>query len=171
MRFELLDAIDGVVLRKGVGVVLRKRLTGEDVDRVMPITWSEIDDIIEFLTELKKQETEDLVMPTIIGQEIEDHLKRLGATKKQLAKRIKRSRKTVSQMINGKGRITADMAWRLSRALNTSAIEWMERQAERDLEKAMSKNHRKYDRIVPLHPKEQPKVLVVENEEEDDYDE
>lgn len=43
------------------------------------------------------------------------------------------SRKTLSKVINGKGRVTPEMAFRLSRALGSSPESWLGHQATYDL--------------------------------------
>ena len=56
-----------------------------------------------------------------------------GVTVTQLAKAIGVSRTMLSQVVNGRARITPDLAVRLSRALDTSPDVWLNMQAQYDL--------------------------------------
>lgn len=72
--------------------------------------------------------------PTHPGRIIkEDYLLPLSITIKDMAAILKVSRKTLSKIINEKGTITADMALRLSRALNTTPDFWLNLQKDLDL--------------------------------------
>ena len=65
-----------------------------------------------------------------------------GVTVTDFAKRIGVTRVTLSNVLNGKNGISADMAVRLAAALGGSAESWLHMQAQRDLaasEKALKK--------------------------------
>ena len=56
-----------------------------------------------------------------------------GFTVTELADALGISRKTLSAIVNGRARITADVALRLAKALGTSAESWLEAQSQYDL--------------------------------------
>ena len=58
------------------------------------------------------------------------------------------SRKTLSGIINGKTRISPEMAVRLSLAFNTSSESWMQQQSQYDLWQA--EQHRSELQVQPL---------------------
>jgi len=62
-----------------------------------------------------------------------------GITIAAFAKRIGVSRITLSRIVNGRARITADMALRLADALGGSAESWIDMQARYDLWQARQK--------------------------------
>lgn len=57
----------------------------------------------------------------------------LGLTITATAARLKVSRKTLSEIINGKAGVTAEMALRLELAFGKSAASWLGHQADYDL--------------------------------------
>ena len=61
------------------------------------------------------------------------YLDNLKISNAQLAAFIGVSRKTISKIVNGRGAITPDMAFRLSRALDTSPELWLNMQVSYDL--------------------------------------
>ena len=72
--------------------------------------------------------------PTHPGNIIkEDYLKLLSITVKDMAESLGVSRKTLSKIINGRGSVTPDMALRLSRALDTTPLLWLNLQRNYDL--------------------------------------
>ncbi len=72
--------------------------------------------------------------PTNPGEFIqEDILKELGLSQQQLATRLGVSRRTINQLVNGKRKISADMAIRLGKFTNTSPELWMNLQTHVDL--------------------------------------
>jgi addiction module HigA family antidote len=61
------------------------------------------------------------------------YLDTLGVSVVELARALAVSRKSVSQLVNGRGRITAQMALRLSIALKTTPQLWLNLQQNYDL--------------------------------------
>lgn len=64
------------------------------------------------------------------------YLEPLEITITDAAKKLGITRKTLSQLINGHGGVSAEMALRLSRALNTTPELWLNMQQNYDLWKA-----------------------------------
>lgn len=60
-------------------------------------------------------------------------LEPLGINLTQAAKALGVSRKTLSAIINGRARVTPEMAIRLSLAFGTSAESWLNQQSQYDL--------------------------------------
>ena len=72
--------------------------------------------------------------PTHPGGILKRHyLEPLGLTITKVADDLKVSRKTISKILNEHGKITPDMALRLSKAFNTSAELWLNMQSNYDL--------------------------------------
>jgi addiction module HigA family antidote len=69
-------------------------------------------------------------------------LKPLGISVTDAAKALGVSRKSLSELLNGKSGVSAEMAIRLSIAFNTSAESWLYQQAQRDLWEAKGKRKR-----------------------------
>lgn len=69
-------------------------------------------------------------------------------TVSEVAKKLKIDRTTFSRLLNGRSGISADMAYKLSLLLNTSAEMWMNLQRDYDLWQARQKNKRL--KIKPL---------------------
>jgi addiction module HigA family antidote len=67
------------------------------------------------------------------------YLDPLETTITDAAKKLGVTRKTLSQLVNGHGGISADMALRLSRALDTTPELWLNMQQNYDLWKAEQK--------------------------------
>ena len=67
----------------------------------------------------------------------EEYLMPLGLTITEAAKDLGVSRKNLSEIVNEKTGISAEMAIRLSKAFNTSAELWIGMQKEYELAKAM----------------------------------
>jgi len=61
------------------------------------------------------------------------YMEPLNLTVTKLAETIKKDRSGVSELINGKRSISADTAWRLSIAFDTTAQYWMNLQSSYDL--------------------------------------
>lgn len=79
--------------------------------------------------------------PTPPGEVLrEEFLEPLDMTQEGLARRMDVSFQTVNLIVNGKRRITADMAVRLSRALDTSPEFWMSLQVACDLWEAQRRH-------------------------------
>lgn len=71
----------------------------------------------------------------------EDYLIPLELTITQLAKSLGVSRKNLSEIINQKTGISAEMAIRLSKAFNTTPELWIGMQKEFELARALTKSH------------------------------
>lgn len=61
------------------------------------------------------------------------YMEPLGLTVTGLAQGLGVSRKTLSKVLNGRGAVTPDMALRLSRALGTTPLVWLNMQRACDL--------------------------------------
>jgi addiction module HigA family antidote len=70
-------------------------------------------------------------------------LKPLGLSVTAAARALGVSRKTLSQLLNGKSGISPEMAIRLSIAFNTTPESWLGQQMLYDLSKAMAKKRPK----------------------------
>ena len=91
----------------------------------------------------------------------EDMLVPLGLTVTETAKALGISRKTLSEIINGKSPITPDIAVRLERAFtNPPADMWLRLQAAYDLSRA-EKKVKKNDVQRLWKPKALPKARVA----------
>lgn len=75
-------------------------------------------------------------------------LEPLGLSVTETAKALGVSRKTLSNIINGKASISPEMAVRLSIAFNTSSESWLNQQTQYDLWQA--EQHRKDLDVTPL---------------------
>ena len=88
--------------------------------------------------------------PTHPGEFIkEDILKELSMTQEQLAKAIGLSRRTINQLVNGKRRITVDIALRLGRFTKTTPEMWLNLQASINLWDAY--NSPEFENIKNIH--------------------
>jgi addiction module HigA family antidote len=56
---------------------------------------------------------------------LEEFLKPMGISQYRLAKTIKKPESAISEIINGKRSITAEMAWLLAKALGTTPQFWL----------------------------------------------
>jgi len=72
----------------------------------------------------------------------------MGVSITEAAQAMGVSRKTLSKIVNGKGRVTPEMALRLSVALGSSAESWLGHQAAYDLWEV--EQHKDDLRAVPL---------------------
>lgn len=64
---------------------------------------------------------------------LEEFLKPMGISQYRLAKAIARPQSAVSDIVNGRRSITAEMAWLLGQALGTTAQFWLNLQTTYDL--------------------------------------
>lgn len=64
---------------------------------------------------------------------LEEFLQPLGISQYRLAKAIGKPQSAISDIVNGKRSITAEMAWLLGKALGTSARFWLNLQNTYDL--------------------------------------
>ena len=70
------------------------------------------------------------------------HLESLGITVTEAAKRLDVTRKTLSELVNGRAGISPEMALRIAKATDTSAESWLEMQAYYDLWQAKKASKR-----------------------------
>ena len=75
-------------------------------------------------------------------------LEPLGLTVTEAAKGLGVSRKTLSTILNGKSRISPEMAVRLSIAFNTSSESWLNQQSQYDL--WLAEQHRQELHVTQL---------------------
>lgn len=88
--------------------------------------------------------------PTHPGKIIkEDYLSPLSVTITELSSILGVSRKTLSKIINERGSTTPDIALRLSRAFDTTAILWLNLQKNYDLWQAENGNQLNHSLIKP----------------------
>jgi addiction module HigA family antidote len=80
---------------------------------------------------------------------LEDFLKSLGISQYRLAKEIGVSESTVSDVVNGRRGVTADMALRLARYFGISAQFWLNLQEMYDIEEAERKIGKQIQKIRP----------------------
>ena len=76
--------------------------------------------------------------PTHPGEVLlEDVIKPLGLTITEAARDLGISRKMLSEIVNGKGRVSPDIAVRIAKATDTSPESWLAMQNKLDLWNAM----------------------------------
>jgi antitoxin HigA-1 len=89
--------------------------------------------------------------PTPPGDFLRDFvIKKNQFTHEMLAERIRVSRRTISQLVNGQRSITPNVALRLGKLTNTSPEFWMNLQSRLDLWDARQKESRVLSEIMPL---------------------
>ena len=89
--------------------------------------------------------------PTHPGELLrEEILSAANITQGELAKRMGVSRRTVNEICQERRGVTADMAHRLARVLNTTPDVWMNMQAAVDIWDALDANSKNYQKIKPL---------------------
>ena len=81
-------------------------------------------------------------------------LEPLGLNVTQTAKILRVSRKTLSELLNGKMGISSEMALRLGKAFNTSPESWIIQQMYYDLWKTRQESRHLLDDIKPICTKE-----------------
>src|SRR5690348_1755368 len=82
----------------------------------------------------------------------EDILPSLGITQTEFAKRLRVSRRTVSQLLHEHRPLTADIAIRLSHLLGTTPESWLNMQTAVDIWELENKNARIYERVERIQP-------------------
>ena len=88
--------------------------------------------------------------PTHPGEILrEDVLPTLKMTQGELAKRLGVSRLSVSDLLDGKRSLSADMAVRIGRLTNTTAESWLRMQAGLDLWE-LEQDPKRYRHIEPI---------------------
>jgi addiction module HigA family antidote len=80
----------------------------------------------------------------------EEILPAANITQGELAKRMGVSRRTVNEICQERRGVSADMAHRLARMLNTTPDVWMNMQAAVDVWDALDANGKDYQKIKPL---------------------
>ena len=90
--------------------------------------------------------------PTHPGELIrEDLLPEAGLSQTHLAQLIGVSRRTVSEIIHERRRLTPDIAFRLARVFNSTPEMWLNMQQAVDLWEARAVHGREYEKIQPVH--------------------
>ncbi len=79
------------------------------------------------------------IPPTHPGEILREILEDEGLTQKKLAEEIGVSFKSVNDLINGRRKITPEMALKLSKRFRTTPLFWMNLQANYDLWKTAKK--------------------------------
>ncbi len=89
--------------------------------------------------------------PTHPGELIrEDLLPETGISQTELAELMGVSRRTISEIIHERRRITPDLAFRFARVFNSTPEMWLNMQQAVDLWEAESSFGREYDKIRPV---------------------
>lgn len=78
---------------------------------------------------------------------LEEFLQPMGISQYRLAKTIHKPQSAISDIVNGRRAITAEMAWLLGKALGTSARFWLNLQTTYDLKTI---DDSKMPRVEPL---------------------
>jgi addiction module HigA family antidote len=108
---------------------------------------------------MQKRNIQRKVRPTHPGAILRNMLGELGAdgsdqfaslTQKELAKRLRVSRRAVSELIQERRAMTADVAIRLSRVFKTTPDIWMNLQKAVDLWDAAQANKNQYAKLRPI---------------------
>jgi len=97
--------------------------------------------------------------PTHPGELIrEDLLTEIGLSQAQLASLMGVSRKTISDLVNERRRVTPDMAYRLARVFNSTPEMWLNMQQAVDLWDARAIHGLEYTKIQPVKEAISPSV-------------
>ena len=89
--------------------------------------------------------------PTHPGELIrEDLLPETGISQTDLARLMGVSRRTISEVIHERRRLTPDMAFRLAKVFNSTPEMWLNMQQAVDLWETKETHGREYDKIRPL---------------------
>jgi addiction module HigA family antidote len=89
--------------------------------------------------------------PTHPGELIrEDLLPETGISQTDLARLMRVSRRTISEVIHERRRLTPDIAFSLAKVFNSTSEMWLNMQQAVDLWEANKKHGREYDQIRPL---------------------
>ena len=92
------------------------------------------------------------IKPTHPGELIrEDLLPETGMSQTRLARVMGISRRTVSEIVNERRRVTPDIAFRLARVFNSTPEMWLNMQQSLDLLEARSIHGHEYAKIQPVH--------------------
>src|SRR5436309_12921391 len=97
--------------------------------------------------------------PTHPGEILrEDVLPAAGLTQDKLARLLRVSQRTVSEILRERRPVTTDMAHRLARAFGTSPEVWLGLQQDVDLWDTLHKHRAEYGRIKRVEPSTGPAV-------------
>jgi len=89
--------------------------------------------------------------PTHPGELIrEDLLPETGISQTELARLMGVSRRTISEVIHERRRLTPDIAFRLAKVFNSTSEMWLNMQQAVDLWEANKNHGREYDKIRPI---------------------
>lgn len=89
--------------------------------------------------------------PTHPGELIrEDLLTETGLSQTKLAQLMGVSRRTVSEIVNERRRVTPDIGFRLAKVFNSTPEMWLNMQQAVDLWEARTIHRREYDKIKPV---------------------
>lgn len=89
--------------------------------------------------------------PTHPGELIrEDLLPETGISQTDLARLMGVSRRTISEVIHERRRLTPDIAFRLAKVFNSTSEMWLNMQQAVDLWEANKNHGREYDKIRPI---------------------
>jgi len=89
--------------------------------------------------------------PTHPGELIrEDLLPDAGISQTDLARLMGVSRRTISEIIHERRKLTPDIAFRLAKVFNSTPEMWLNMQQAVDLWEANKNHGREYDKIPPL---------------------
>ena len=95
--------------------------------------------------------------PTHPGELIrEDLLPETGLSQTQLAQLMGVSRRTVSEIVNERRRLTSDMAFRLARVFKSTPEMWLNMQQAVDLWEAQAVHGHEYENIQPVNETASP---------------
>lgn len=83
----------------------------------------------------------------ILREDILPALSKLGITQKEIAKHLKVSRRTISEIIHERRPITPDMAVRLAHFLDTTPSSWLNMQQAYDVWQLETLHAKDYSRI------------------------
>lgn len=89
--------------------------------------------------------------PTHPGELIrEDLLTETGLSQTKLAQLMGVSRRTVSEIVNERRRVTPDIGFRLAKVFNSTPEMWLNMQQALDLWEARKTHGHEYDKIRPI---------------------
>ena len=95
--------------------------------------------------------------PTHPGELIrEDLLPETGISQTDLARLMGVSRRTISEVIHERRRLTPDIAFRLAKVFNSTPEIWLNMQQAVDLWEANMNHGREYNKILPLQETASP---------------
>jgi addiction module HigA family antidote len=100
--------------------------------------------------------------PITPGDALRKYILSEKMTQERLADAMGVSRLSVSQIVNGRRSVTAEMALRLARVTSTTPDFWLNLQRDVDLYNARLKLGAKLDRLVVLRPPKSDHELFVD---------